>query len=84
MSASEVNAVLGRKPDSYHTYESGKRWIPFYFGSDAVRLEAQYKGEGCLVFHAGFGFQNHAVDWAEFSGTLAEITVDPSTSCYQQ
>lgn len=83
MSALEVNEVLGRQPDIYHTYESGKRWIPFYFGSDAVRLQALYKGEGCLIFSAGFRYQNHGIDWVDFSGTLAEITLDPSSACYK-
>lgn len=83
MESDEVNLVLGRAPDIYHTYESGKRWIPFYFGTDAVRIQAYYKGEGCLIFSAGFRFQNHGVSWDQFYGHLAEIRRDLSGDCYQ-
>ena len=46
----EVQTLMDRAPDRSHSYESGKRWIPFYFGNDARRLQALYKGEGCLIF----------------------------------
>lgn len=83
MYSSEVNEVLGRAPDDYHTYESGKRWIPFYFGKDAVRLQALYKGEGCLIFSVGFRYQNHGTEWKDVEGTLLEIAPDASGKCYQ-
>jgi hypothetical protein len=79
----QVNEVLGRAPDQYHTYESGKRWIPFYFGQDAVRLQALFKGEGCLVFSVGLRYQSHATEWKDVGGTLLEIAPDTSGKCYQ-
>ena len=83
MYSSDVNEVLRRAPDDYHTYESGKRWIPFYFGKDAVRLQALYKGEGCLIFSVGFRYQNHGTEWKDVEGTLLEIAPDASGKCYQ-
>ena len=83
MDIEEVNAVLGRAPDQYHTYESGKRWIPFYFGQDAIRLQALFKGEGCLVFSVGLRYQNHGPDWKDVSGTLVDIASDTTGKCYQ-
>jgi hypothetical protein len=83
MHTDEVNEVLAKAPDGYHTYESGKRWIPFYFGQDAVRLQALFKGEGCLVFSVGLRFQSHGTEWKDVSGTLLEIVPDTSGKCYQ-
>jgi hypothetical protein len=76
MDMSEVQNVLGRVPDRFHTYESGKRWIPFYFGNDARRAQALYKGEGCLIFTGGNV-------WGAAGGDLIQIAVDPSGACYQ-
>ena len=83
MHTSEVFQVLGRAPDNYHTWETGKRWIPFYFGQDAIRLQAVYKGEGCLIFSVGFRYQNHGPEWKEVDGHLLEIAPDASGKCYQ-
>ena len=44
MSMQDVQELMDRAPDRFHTYESGKRWIPFYFGNDATRLQA------CLLY----------------------------------
>ena len=76
MSTSEVQEVFGRVPDRSHTYESGKRWIPFYFGNDARRMQVLYKGEGCLVFTGGN-------IWGGAGGDLIQIHADPSGNCYQ-
>lgn len=76
MQMSEVQTLLGRAPDRFHTYESGKRWIPFYFGNDVRRLQALYKGEGCLIF-------THGNVWGGAGGDLIQIHVDPSGICYQ-
>jgi len=76
MEPSEVQEVLGRAPDRSHTYESGKRWIPFYLGNDARRMQVLYKGEGCLIFTAGN-------IWGGAGGDLTQIAVDPSGTCYQ-
>lgn len=74
MEMNEVQKIVGRFPDEIHTYESGKRWIPFYFGNDARRVQVLYKGEGCLVFTGGGAFAA--------GGDLIQIAVDPAGSCY--
>jgi hypothetical protein len=76
MEVSEVQEILGRTPDRSHSYESGKRWIPFYFGNDARRTQALYKGEGCLLFTGGN-------IWGGGGGDLIGIAHDSSGSCYQ-
>jgi hypothetical protein len=76
MTMSEAQGVLGRAPDQWHTYESGKRWIPYYFGDDARRMQAFYKGEGCLTFTAG-----HV--WGSGGGDLIRIENDATGACYQ-
>ena len=77
MQPNEVQKILGRFPDELHSYESGKRWIPFYFGNDARRTQHLYKGEGCLIYTAGGVFGADA-------GDLLQIEVDPSGACYKQ
>ncbi len=76
MQVSEVQNIFDRAPDRSHTYESGKRWIPFYFGNDARRMQALYKGEGCLIFADGNA-------WGGAGGDLIQIQHDPSGACYQ-
>ena len=76
MSTSETQEILGRAPDRFHSYESGKRWIPFYFGNDARRMQVLYKGEGCLIFTGGNV-------WGSAGGDLIQIEVDTSGVCYQ-
>jgi hypothetical protein len=68
--------VMGRAPDKLNTFESGKRWIPFYFGSDARRMQVLYRGQGCLTFTGGNV-------WGGGGGELVLIEVDSSGSCYQ-
>ena len=76
MSMNEVQEVMEGTPDRFHTYESGKRWIPFYFGNDARRLQALYQGQGCLVFTEGNV-------WGAAGGDLIAIEHDSSGACYQ-
>ena len=76
MSMREVQDVMDRAPDRSHSYESGKRWIPFYFGNDARRMQAFFRGEGCLVFTDGNV-------WGGAGGDLIQIQVDASGACYQ-
>jgi hypothetical protein len=70
MTYEEVQALVGA-PSNMNTHETGKRWIPFYFGNDVVRMEAQFPGEGCLSFTWGnqFGGGGHE---------LVRITADPT------
>lgn len=49
MSEAEVVSILG-EPTSRQDYVTGKAWIPFYYGSDASRLDYRYKGVGLIVF----------------------------------
>jgi len=76
MDMSEVQTIIGHAPDRSHSYESGKRWIPFYFGNDARRVQAFYKGEGCLIVTGGNA-------WGGAGGDLIQIEFDPSGACYQ-
>jgi hypothetical protein len=76
MQMSEVQDLMGKAPDRFHTYESGKRWIPFYFGNDARRMQALFKGEGCLTFTGGNV-------WGGGAGDLIAIQHDASGACYQ-
>ena len=75
MEMTEVQKVVGRFPDELHSYESGKRWIPFYFGNDARRIQVLYKGEGCLVFTGGSVLGTPG-------GDLIQIIADASGNCY--
>src|SRR4051812_41300501 len=43
MTMDEVTSLIGG-PDNMVRHETGKRWIPFYFGSDAQRVEVLYRG----------------------------------------
>jgi hypothetical protein len=76
MSMQDVQELLDRAPDRFHTYESGKRWIPFYFGNDATRLQALFREEGCLIFTGGNV-------WGGGGSELIQIEVDPSGACYR-
>ena len=77
MTIKQVYKLIGT-PDDSDSHESGKRWIPFYFGNDARRLEALYKNEGCLVFASGNLFGG------DTEGELKEIIVDTSGACFKQ
>jgi hypothetical protein len=48
MSGKEVTDLLGN-PTDHGQYITGKIFIPFYFGSDRIRQEYVYKGEGRLI-----------------------------------
>lgn len=76
MSSGDVQNVMDRVPDRQHSYESGKRWIPFYGGNDARRMQVLYKGHGCLTFTDGNV-------WGGAGGDLITIQHDSSGACYQ-
>jgi hypothetical protein len=63
----EVEALIG-KADDVDSHQTGKSWIPFYYGKDAFHIVTYYKGEGRLTF-SGSLFGN-------IQGTLITITVD--------
>ena len=76
MDQGEVQDVMDSAPDRFHGYETGKRWIPFYFGNDARRMQVLYRGEGCLIFTGGNV-------WGGAGGQLIQIEHDASGNCYQ-
>ncbi|MDH5823696.1 hypothetical protein QFW77_11930 [Luteimonas sp. RD2P54] len=76
MNMQQTQEIMDGTPDRFHSYESGKRWIPFYFGDDARRMQVLYQGHGCLIFTGGNV-------WGGAGGTLIQIEHDPSGACYQ-
>jgi hypothetical protein len=61
MSQGHVHEILGQPTDTKH-YSTGKVWIPFYFGKDAMRYEELYKGVGRITYTgAGVGGINYKV-----------------------
>lgn len=74
MYSKQIMDLIG-PPTDQKTYQTGKAWIPFHFGSDNYRVEYLYKGEGELTFSGG-GLG------AEGSLKLIRITVNPQESGY--
>jgi hypothetical protein len=70
-----VQQLIG-PADNMFSHDTGKQWIPFYFGNDARRVVSHYKGEGCLTFTGG-----NAV--GAKGNELIRIEVDPSGRCYK-
>jgi hypothetical protein len=75
MQMEEVTALIGG-PDNMKRHETGKRWIPFYFGPDAQRMQVLYRGEGCLTYTGGNVFGGSG-------NTLIRITATPQTTCME-
>lgn len=73
MSMKQVHDLIGQPTDSYNRM-TGKMFIPFYFGSDAVRMEELYKGQGRLTY-TGVGATGASYN-------LYQITYDPSEDGY--
>lgn len=76
MDQGEVQDIMDSAPDRFHGYETGKRWIPFYFGDDARRMQVLYRESGCLIFTGGNV-------WGGAGGQLIQIEHDASGDCYQ-
>lgn len=49
MAPAQVRKILG-EPSNEQSYQTGKAWIPFYWGSDLARTDWKYKGNGRVVF----------------------------------
>ncbi len=75
MTFEEVTSAIGA-PDNMVRHETGKRWIPFYFGSDSQRLQTLYRNEGCLTFTAGNVFGGG-------SNELIRITATQRQDCME-
>lgn len=71
----QVGDLIG-EPDDIIRHETGKRWIPFYYGGDAKRLQVYYKGEGCLTYTGGNVFGGGGNE-------LIRITVDTKGGCWR-
>ncbi|WP_020693807.1 hypothetical protein [Noviherbaspirillum massiliense] len=76
MTMREVNELIGT-PNDMIRHETGKRWIPFYFGNDAQRLQTLYKGEGCLTYTGGNVFGGGGNE-------LIRIAVDAKGTCFEE
>lgn len=75
MTMNEISGLIGA-PDNLTQHETGKRWIPFYFGPDVTRIEVLYKGEGCLTYTGGNQF-------GAGGNKLIRISVDANGKCFQ-
>jgi hypothetical protein len=75
MEFSEVTQAIGA-PQNMKSYETGKRWIPFYYGNDVRRTQTLYPAEGCLTFTDGNRFGGGGKE-------LVAIHHDPSGNCFQ-
>ncbi len=75
MTMGEVSSLIGG-PDDMIRHETGKRWIPFYFGNDAQRIQVLYRGEGCLTYTGGNVFGGGGSE-------LIRITVNPKGGCLE-
>ncbi len=49
MSQKQVHDILGQPTDTSNR-NTGKMFIPFYFGNDMMRFEEYYKGMGNITF----------------------------------
>ncbi len=73
MSSKQVHDLIGEPTDTVNKI-TGKIFIPFYFGSDMMRIEELYKGQGRITFTgAGIGGVNYKI---------YQITFDPSEDGY--
>ena len=74
MELEQVHKLIG-EPDQLYSHDTGKNWIPFYFGADSRRVVTHYRGEGCLTYSAGGVFNGKK--------QLLRIDVDAAGQCYK-
>jgi hypothetical protein len=74
MELEQVHKLIG-EPDQLYSHDTGKTWIPFYFGADGRRVVTLYRGEGCLTYSAGGVFNSRK--------QLLRMDVDAAGKCYQ-
>jgi hypothetical protein len=75
MGVRQVADLVGQ-PTDQGAYATGKMWIPWYFGSDKVRFEQVFKGQGRLIFASPGG-----MDFS--SGNLVWIIHNPNEPGYR-
>jgi hypothetical protein len=69
MTQGQVHEILGQPTDT-KSYQTGKAWIPFYFGPDVMRTDEFYKGVGVVSYTgAGVGGVHWKVHRAIFDPT---------------
>jgi len=73
MTYDQVTALIGA-PDNMVRHETGKRWIPFYYGNDSQRVQVLYRRDGCLTFTGGNVFGGGGNE-------LVRITATPRDDC---
>lgn len=67
MAQGQVHEILGQPTDSKQ-YQTGKMWIPFYFGPDMMRMDEFYKGVGIITYTgAGMGGVHWSVHRAVYN-----------------
>lgn len=74
MELEQVYRLIG-EPDQLSSHNTGKNWIPFYFGADGRRIVTHYRGEGCLTYSAGSVFNGKK--------QLLRMDVDAAGQCFQ-
>jgi outer membrane protein assembly factor BamE (lipoprotein component of BamABCDE complex) len=72
MTKKQVTDILG-PPTDETSYQSGKAWIPFYYGNDVRRTSYFYKGVGRVVFADGNAFGGGSPE-------VVRVDYDPSES----
>lgn len=75
MTMAQVQKLI-KAPDDMTRHETGKRWIPFYFGNDSQRLQTFYEGEGCLTYTGGNVFGGG-------ENQLIRIAADATRACFE-
>lgn len=69
MSQGQIHEILGQPTDT-KSYQTGKAWIPFYFGSDVMRTDEFYQGVGTITYTgAGIGGTHWTVLRAIYNAT---------------
>ena len=71
MTLEAVTALIGA-PDNMARHETGKRWIPFYYGNDSQRVQVLYRREGCLTFTGGNVFGGGGNELVRITATQRE------------
>ena len=74
MELEQVHKLIG-EPDQLYSHDTGKTWIPFYFGADGRRVVTHYRGEGCLTYSGGGVFNGKK--------QLLRMDVDAAGQCYK-
>jgi hypothetical protein len=74
MYSKEIIDLIGN-PTDQKSFQTGKAFIPFHFGSDNYRTEFHYKGEGVLTFSGGGMGEMGSLK-------LIKVEVDPKESGY--